>query len=153
MGSGSSAILEAGSLALRLGTATAKAQPADAGRAADLSVEGNLTGVGHVSVAIIPAALAIAEQVESDGAALLDALVLGYEVAHRLTTMYPDTRLGPYAAGYHKPGVYAAFALPASGTEGAHAASTMPIPVQTVPPIEVVEPAVETAAAESTIFD
>jgi 2-methylcitrate dehydratase PrpD len=23
--------------------------------------------------------------------------------------MYPDTRLGPYAAGYHKPGVYAAF--------------------------------------------
>jgi hypothetical protein len=32
------------------GTATAKAQPADAGRAADLSVEGNLTGVGHVSV-------------------------------------------------------------------------------------------------------
>jgi hypothetical protein len=32
------------------GTATAKAQPADAGRAADLSVEGNLTGLGHVSV-------------------------------------------------------------------------------------------------------
>ena len=66
-------------------------------------------GVGHVSVAIMPAVFAIAEQVEADGATFIDALVLGYEVAHRLTTMYSDTRLGPYAAGYHKPSAYAVF--------------------------------------------
>jgi len=41
--------------------------------------------------------------------ALVDALAIGYEVAHRLTTMYVDTRLGPYAKGYHKPSVYSVF--------------------------------------------
>jgi 2-methylcitrate dehydratase PrpD len=66
-------------------------------------------GAGHISVAILPAVFAVAELVEADGAALVDALVVGYEVAHRLTTMYPDTRLGPYAAGYHKPSVYSVF--------------------------------------------
>ncbi len=72
-------------------------------------------GAGHVSVAIMPAVFAIAEQVGADGTAFLDALVLGYEVAHRLTTMYADTRLGPYAAGYHKPSAYSIF----GGTAGA----------------------------------
>jgi 2-methylcitrate dehydratase PrpD len=91
----------------RLSPALAALANGTAGHALDFDDIG--VGVGHVSVAILPAALAVAEQVEADGAALLDALVLGYEVAHRLTTMYPDTRLGPYAAGYHKPGVYAAF--------------------------------------------
>jgi 2-methylcitrate dehydratase PrpD len=91
----------------RLSPALAALVNGTAGHALDFDDIG--LGVGHVSVAIVPAALAVAEQTGADGAALLDALVLGYEVAHRLTTMYPDTRLGPYAAGYHKPGVYAAF--------------------------------------------
>ncbi|WIX75662.1 MmgE/PrpD family protein [Amycolatopsis carbonis] len=63
-------------------------------------------GAGHVSVAILPAVWAVAEQTQADGAAFTDALVVAYEIAHRLTTMYHDTRLGPYAAGYHKPSVY-----------------------------------------------
>ena len=52
-------------------------------------------------------------------------------------------------------GIYAAVALPASGTEAADAdaATRMPIPAPTNPAIEVVEPAVETAAAEAAIFD
>jgi 2-methylcitrate dehydratase PrpD len=66
-------------------------------------------GAGHVSVAIVPAVLAAAELVDADGAALADALAVGYEVAHRLTTMFVDTRLGPYARGYHKPSVYSVF--------------------------------------------
>lgn len=73
-------------------------------------------GAGHVSVAIMPAMFAVAEHVGAGGAAFLDALVLGYEVARRLTTMYSDTRLGPYAAGYHKPSVYSVF----GGTAGAN---------------------------------
>jgi 2-methylcitrate dehydratase PrpD len=91
----------------RLSASLAALANGTAGHALDFDDIG--VGVGHVSVAIVPGALAVAEQVEADGAALLDALVLGYEVAHRLTTMYPDTRLGPYAVGYHKPGIYAAF--------------------------------------------
>jgi 2-methylcitrate dehydratase PrpD len=63
-------------------------------------------GAGHISVAILPAIWAVAEQTQADGAAFTDALVIAYELAHRLTTMYQDTRLGPYAAGYHKPSVY-----------------------------------------------
>jgi 2-methylcitrate dehydratase PrpD len=66
-------------------------------------------GAGHVSVAILPALFAVAELTEAAGAALIDAVVVAYEVAHRLTTMYSDTRLGPYAAGYHKPSVYSVF--------------------------------------------
>jgi len=57
----------------------------------------------------VPALLAVAELAGADGGAFVDALALGYEVAHRLTTMYHDTRLGPYAAGYHKPSVYSVF--------------------------------------------
>src|ERR1700677_233044 len=86
-------------------------------------------GAGHVSVAIVPAVLAVAELTGADGAAFVDALVVGYEVAHRLPTMYPDTRLGPYAAGYHKPSVYSVFGAAAgaarlldlTATETAHA--------------------------------
>jgi 2-methylcitrate dehydratase PrpD len=63
-------------------------------------------GAGHISVAILPAVWAVAEQTGADGTAFTDALIVAYEVAHRLTTMYGDTRLGPYAAGYHKPSVY-----------------------------------------------
>ncbi len=63
-------------------------------------------GAGHISVAILPAVWALAEEAGADGAAFTDALLVGYEIAHRLTTMYADTRLGPYAAGYHKPSVY-----------------------------------------------
>ncbi|QRP42837.1 MmgE/PrpD family protein [Amycolatopsis sp. FDAARGOS 1241] len=63
-------------------------------------------GAGHISVAILPALWAVAEQTRADGAAFTDAVVVAYEIAHRLTTMYSDTRLGPYAAGYHKPSVY-----------------------------------------------
>jgi hypothetical protein len=37
----------------------------------------------------------VAELVEEDGATVIDALVVAYEVAHRLTRMYADTRLGP----------------------------------------------------------
>jgi 2-methylcitrate dehydratase PrpD len=84
-----------------------------AGHALDFDDIG--VGAGHVSVAIVPAVFAVAEQVDASGRDLLDALVLSYEVAHRLTSMYPDTRLGPYAAGYHKPSVYSVF----GGTAGA----------------------------------
>jgi 2-methylcitrate dehydratase PrpD len=66
-------------------------------------------GAGHISVAILPAVFAVGELVGADGASFIDALVVAYEVAHRLTTMYTDTRLGPYAAGYHKPSVYSVF--------------------------------------------
>jgi 2-methylcitrate dehydratase PrpD len=66
-------------------------------------------GAGHVSVAILPAVFAVSEMVGANGADFIDALVVAYEVAHRLTTMYVDTRLGPYAAGYHKPSVYSVF--------------------------------------------
>jgi 2-methylcitrate dehydratase PrpD len=71
-------------------------------------------GAGHVTVAIAPAVLAVAEAAGSSGQDFVDAMVVGYEVASRLTRMYQDTRLGPYAAGYHKPSVYSVFGATAA---------------------------------------
>ncbi|HYZ69933.1 MAG TPA: MmgE/PrpD family protein, partial [Mycobacterium sp.] len=101
---GPAAVFGAG---VRLAPGLAALVNGTAGHALDFDDIG--LGAGHVSVAMLPAVLAVAELVDADGAAFVDALVLGYEVAHRLTTMYPDTRLGPYAAGYHKPSVYSVF--------------------------------------------
>jgi len=101
---GPAAVLAAGT---RLTPSLAALVNGTAGHALDYDDIG--LGAGHISVAILPAVFAVAELVGADGPALVDALVVGYEVAHRLTTMYPDTRLGPYAAGYHKPSVYSVF--------------------------------------------
>ena len=101
---GSSAVLGART---RLAPTLAALVNGTAGHALDFDDIG--LGAGHISVAIAPAVLAVSELVGADGPAFIDALVIGYEVAHRLTTMYTDTRLGPYAAGYHKPSVYSVF--------------------------------------------
>lgn len=101
---GPAAVLATGT---RLAPSLAALVNGTAGHALDYDDIG--LGAGHISVAILPAVFAVAELVDADGAAFVDALVVGYEVAHRLTTMYPDTRLGPYAAGYHKPSVYSVF--------------------------------------------
>jgi len=66
-------------------------------------------GAGHVSVAVMPAALAVAEHVGATGAQFVEAMVLGYEVASRLTRIAPDAVSGPYEYGFHKPSVYAVF--------------------------------------------
>ncbi|WP_236787775.1 MmgE/PrpD family protein [Amycolatopsis sp. GM8] len=100
-GAGTAAVLGGG---VRLTPALAALANGTAGHALDYDDIG--LGAGHISVAILPAVWALAEDTGADGAAFIDALVVAYEVAHRLTTMYPDTRLGPYAAGYHKPSVY-----------------------------------------------
>jgi 2-methylcitrate dehydratase PrpD len=101
---GPAAVLGGG---IRLAPTLAALVNGTAGHALDFDDIG--LGAGHVSVAIVPAVVAAAEVVDADGATLVDALAVGYEVAHRLTTMYVDTRLGPYAKGYHKPSVYSVF--------------------------------------------
>jgi 2-methylcitrate dehydratase PrpD len=81
---------------------------------------------GHVSTAIIPAALAVAEEHGNSGAELITALTLGYEITHRLTKVYGDNLAGPYAFGYHKPSVYSAFGACAAAARllGLDAATT-----------------------------
>ncbi len=71
---------------------------------------------GHVSTAIVPAALAVAETRGSTGREVITALALGYEVTHRLTRVYGDNLAGPYAFGYHKPSVYSVFGATAAAT-------------------------------------
>lgn len=98
-----------------------------------------------------------------NGANVLSIVVAGALASTTLRGFHPSIaglRFGPIDTIFTvsallivASGIYAAFALPASGTEAADTAPGMPIPVPTVPPIEVVEPAVETAAAESAIFD
>jgi MFS family permease len=98
-----------------------------------------------------------------NGANILSIVVAGTLASTTLRGFHPSIaglRFGPIDTIFTvsallivASGIYAAFALPMSGTEAAEAVPTLPIPAQTIPPIEVVEPAVETAAAESEIFD
>jgi 2-methylcitrate dehydratase PrpD len=97
---------------LRLAPALAAFVNGTAGHALDFDDIG--LGAGHVTVAIAPAAIAVAESVGATGHDLCQAMVVGYEIASRLTRMYVDTRLGPYAAGYHKPSVYSVFGATAA---------------------------------------
>jgi 2-methylcitrate dehydratase PrpD len=46
--------------------------------------EGNRWGGGHPAIHVLPAALAVAEEVGADGGRLIEALVAGYEVTSRL---------------------------------------------------------------------
>jgi 2-methylcitrate dehydratase PrpD len=68
----------------------AKAEPmlaalanATAGVALEVD-EGNRWGGGHPAIHVLPAALAVAEELGADGARLIEALVAGYEVTSRL---------------------------------------------------------------------
>lgn len=61
---------------------------------------------GHAGVAVVPAALAAAEEVDASGRDFLDAIVLGYEVAGRIAA---GTTGAPYARGYHGTSVYGVF--------------------------------------------
>jgi 2-methylcitrate dehydratase PrpD len=97
---------------VRLGAPLAALANGTAGHALDLDDIG--LQAGHVSTAIVPAALAVAETVGASGAELVTALALGYEVTHRLTRVYGDNLAGPYAFGYHKPSVYAVFGATAA---------------------------------------
>jgi 2-methylcitrate dehydratase PrpD len=58
---------------------------------------------GHPGVALVPAALAVAEQVDASGVELLDALGLGFEVAGRIALATSDE---PYERGYHGTSVF-----------------------------------------------
>ena len=61
----------------------------------------------HPGVAMIPAALAVAEELQASPAALLGAIVAGYEV-----TMRVGNALNPasaYARGFHPTGVAGVF--------------------------------------------
>jgi 2-methylcitrate dehydratase PrpD len=69
--------------------------------------------VGHPSAAVIPAALAVAEVVGSSGRELVDAIVIGYEVAARLGRAAGGTG-GPYARGFHGTSIYGVFGAAAA---------------------------------------
>ena len=92
---------------VRLSPALASLANGTAGHALDYDDIG--LGAGHVSVAVMPAALAVAELTGATGAEFIEAMVLGYEVASRLTRIAPDGVSGPYEYGFHKPSVYAVF--------------------------------------------
>jgi len=66
---------------------------------------------GHAGVAVVPAALAVAEEIDASGRDLIDAIVLGYEVAGRIAG---GTTRVPYARGYHGTAIYGVFGATAA---------------------------------------
>ena len=69
--------------------------------------------VGHPTVAVAPAALAVAEHVGASGRQLLDAMVIGYEIASRVGGCLGSVG-GPYRRGYHGTSVYGIFGATAA---------------------------------------
>jgi 2-methylcitrate dehydratase PrpD len=70
-----------------------------------------LSTVGHPSAVVVPAALAVAEQLDADGGALLAAVVTGIE-----TQALVAAATGPshYARGFHSTATFGTFAAAAS---------------------------------------
>lgn len=70
--------------------------------------------IGHPSAVIATAGLAVAEAIDASGRELLDAMVVGYEVAHRFAALPPDSMSGPYQRGYHGTSLYGIFGATAT---------------------------------------
>jgi len=66
---------------------------------------------GHAGVAVVPAALAVAEETNASGRDFLDAIVIGYEIAGRIAA---GTTGAPYARGYHGTAIYGVFGATAA---------------------------------------
>ncbi|MDR5777169.1 MULTISPECIES: MmgE/PrpD family protein [unclassified Caballeronia] len=64
----------------------------------------DLTG-GHASIAVVPAALALAEAVQADGRALVEAVIVGIEVTSRVYAAYYDTMKSYEETGIAPPGI------------------------------------------------
>jgi 2-methylcitrate dehydratase PrpD len=71
----------------------------------------NIVHVVHVTVAVLGAALAIAEQLDRDAEALIEAFVAGYETACRVAAaLGPE----PYRRGFHSTGTVGTFGATAA---------------------------------------
>ncbi|HEX5223753.1 MAG TPA: MmgE/PrpD family protein [Solirubrobacteraceae bacterium] len=71
----------------------------------------NMSFLGHASVAVLGAALALAEQLDADGAELLTAFVAGYETACRVAVAIGPE---PYIRGWHFTGTVGTFGAAAA---------------------------------------
>lgn len=67
--------------------------------------------IGHPSVAVIPAALAAAEEMGASGADLSDAVTIGFEIAGRIGRA---TTHEPYRRGYHGTSIFGIFGATAA---------------------------------------
>jgi 2-methylcitrate dehydratase PrpD len=67
--------------------------------------------IGHPSVAVIPAALAAAEETGASGRDLLDAIVLGFEIAGRIGA---GAGRDAYRKGYHGTSIFGVFGAAAA---------------------------------------
>ncbi len=72
----------------------------------------NMTFLGHASVAVTAAALALAEQQHAGGAELIAAFVTGYETACRIALAIGPQ---PYLNGFHYTGTVGTFGAAAAG--------------------------------------
>jgi 2-methylcitrate dehydratase PrpD len=66
---------------------------------------------GHISAIIVPAVLALAEPDDASGAAVLSALVAGYETAFRVNRLLGESH---YYLGFHSSGTVGTFAATAA---------------------------------------
>jgi len=61
--------------------------------------DGHRGACGHAGAGVIPAVLALAENGDYDGRAIIDAIIVGYEVALRVAAARPTPTIVSYASG------------------------------------------------------
>ncbi|MCL4766860.1 MAG: MmgE/PrpD family protein [Hyphomicrobiaceae bacterium] len=71
---------------------------ASAASALDID-DGHRGACGHAGAGVIPAVLALAETGDFDGQAIVDAIIVGYEVALRIASSRPTSTIVSYASG------------------------------------------------------
>lgn len=83
----------------------------------DTWIGSNMLGGNHISTCVLPAALAVGEARGASGAELLQAYILGYEVAGRLGMVPSDEVVGGMRLGYHPTPLLAVFGAGVAGAK------------------------------------
>jgi 2-methylcitrate dehydratase PrpD len=84
------------------------------GHVLDYDDIGAAPGVGHPTVAVVPAALAVAEDVDASGRQLVEAIIVGYEVAARFGRASGGSGGDSYRRGFHGTAVNGVFGATAA---------------------------------------
>lgn len=82
--------------------------------ALDYDASATVKTTGHPLVALVPAALAAADEVEASGSALLEAIIVGFEVISRIGRAAGGDAGHHYIAGFHGSSVFGVFAATAA---------------------------------------
>jgi len=86
------------------------------GHAHDYDASATVKTTGHPLVCVVPAALAVAEEVQASGQELLEAIIVGFEIVSRMGRSAGGDRGDHYTRGFHGSSVFGVFGATAAAS-------------------------------------